>query len=147
MCRLLATTVLAGVGVLFSHPALAQVITFPAQTPGVLVQPAGNPHRLQTGVNGTVTVSVVGGLGVTLQVAAPTFVSGPGGQTDDPPGTIKTATATWPTGSATSGGGAAPFPTALTTVVSVSMAVDRQPPNFFAPGLYNYQVVLTVAAP
>lgn len=142
MYRLLATTVLAGVGVLFSHPALAQVVTFPAQTPGTLVQPAGNFHRLETGTNATVTVSILGAGSATVQVSAPTFVFG---ASPDPDGTTRTATVTFAGGSATSEGGPVPFPTGV-TILDMSMAVDRPAPNLFTPGVYGYQVVVTVTA-
>lgn len=140
MYRLLATTVLAGVGVLFSHPALAQVITFPAQTPGTLAQPTGNFYRLETVTNATATVNITGAISATVQVTEPTFISG---STNDPAGTIRVATLTFNSISINSGDAAVSIPVGVTNL-SVSMAVDR--PEIYPPGTYIYQVTITVIA-
>ncbi len=151
MYRLLVTVMLAGVGWLLPHPALAQnpqspEITSPP-TQGQLVQPAGVFNQLITSVPSTTEVRFRGQINNrdhTVQVAFPTFVSG---VSTDPDGTVRMATVTFPGGSVNSG--EAPVnlpitPSNRNTTLTVSMAVTR--PTIYPIGTYNYQVVVTVTS-
>lgn len=139
MYRLLATTVLAGVGWLLPHPALAQVL-LTAPTPGAMTQPGGVLDQFTTTVPSTLQVTIQEGHSATVQVAAPTLVSGP---SPDPNGTTRTATVNFAGNSVTSGDAAVALPTGTTTL-NVSMAVTR--PTIYSPGTYVYQVEITVTA-
>lgn len=140
MLRLLATTALAGVGVLFAPSALAQPVTFSDPLSSPLVQPVGSFNRLETGAPTTLTIEVPESVSATVMVDAPTFEGGPN---SDPGGTVRTATVTFPGGIATSEGGPVPLPTG-TTELSVSMVVERPAGSVFSPGIYSYQVLITV---
>lgn len=140
MYRLLATTVLAGVGWLLPYPALAQIITLTPPTPGVLSPPGGVFNQLTTSVPSTIQVTILGGRSATVQVAAPTLSSGG----HDPTGTVRTATVTFSGNSVNSGDAAIDFPTGIPTLLNVSMAVTR--PTVYTPGTYSYGVIVTITA-
>ncbi len=119
--------------------ALAQV-NFSPPTQGTLAPQLGDFRRLESTVSGTVSITIDAGYTGILQVFPPTFVSGP---STDPGGTTFSAIATFNTITLNSDGSTAALPTGVTPV-AVSMAIQRS--DFYPPGTYQYQVVLSVTA-
>lgn len=145
MYRLLATTVLAGAGLLLARPALAQVVTFPSTTAGFLEQPANNWARLQTQAPATITVNLDGVTGSVFAVLQPVRIDAP---SNAPTDTTRTTTVTFNgntitnTGGSESVSGSRALPSG-DTLLTVSMAVESGSP--YPAGDYGYEVTITIA--
>lgn len=140
MYRILATTLLAGVGLLLSRPALAQV-TFSPPT-GASLQPSADFRTLESADFSTLTVTPDADLTgtLTLTVSAPVLQAG---QPEDPANTNARATVSFNGTTVSSDDGSSGVLSVIdSTNLEVSMRVTRPVP--YPPGPYTYRVGITV---